>query len=168
MTPSELKDLISDCVQALSDNRTGTGDYPVSFIYGRVSDMFLDNLKDNYVKDLEKGGVVFMEYAPFRDNEVNESDGWMEYGVIMHFIKSHKADARADANLLLQTEMYNLSVDFINVLKGNVTTNLSAANVTTLGTITAKRNNFSLFDYSPNLTAGVRTTLTVTTKFCSQ
>ena len=43
-------------------------------------------------------------------------------------MKSHKDDARADANIQIQTEMYNLYLDFMAILSGNTTTNLTDAN----------------------------------------
>ena len=57
MTPTALKDLIQACVQALSDNRQRTGDYPVEFIYGQVQEAYIDKLEKS-INGL-KNAVVF-------------------------------------------------------------------------------------------------------------
>ena len=75
MTPTALKDLIQACVQALSDNRQGTGDYPVEFIYGRVQEAYIDKLEEKYVNGL-KNAVVFFEYRPFEEMGIDEYSGF--------------------------------------------------------------------------------------------
>ena len=167
MTPTALKDLIQACVQALSDNRQGTGDYPVEFIYGRVQEAYIDKLEQKYVNGL-KNAVVFFEYRPFEEMGIDEGQGSQEHKVRMHFMKSHKDDARADGNIQIQTEMYNLYLDFMAVLSGNTTTNLSDANKALLYTIKAERTGWQMFDRASNLTAGIIANMTITTKFCRQ
>jgi hypothetical protein len=168
MNPTELKDLIGACVQALSDTRTDAGLYPVAFNFGTTAEIFIDNIREDKVEALEDGGTIHMEFVRFAAIAVDEVTSSQAYSVKLVFSKTHSADSSSAENLTLITEMYNLKQDLLKVLRGDVTTNLSAANKALAMKMAVSETEWAPFDYAPNVTAGITCSLIFNTKFCRQ
>jgi len=168
MNPTELKDLIGRCVNALSDDRTQQGLYPVQFFFGTASDIFLNNTREDSVDRLEDAGVIHMEFVRFAAIEVSEETNSQAYNVRMIFSKGHNADSETGENLTLITDMYNLKQDLLKVMNGHTVSNLSSADQRTINTWSVSETQWSPFDYAPNLTAGITCTLIINTKYCRQ
>lgn len=166
MNPTELKDFIEACVQALSDDRVSVGAYPIMFQFGTASDAFLSNIKDREVNTLAGGGIVLMEFVRFAEVKVDEETNSQTYPIKLIISKTHRPDEKSVDNLPLITEMFNVSTDLVAKMKAEVTTNLSDTNIALAKKTGVIRTGWSPFDHAPNITGGVTVNLEITTKYC--